>query len=118
MESSKGIANIGIKNRIRQFLILTAAIITGIIITQSVQAQGYHKAKAHHYKHKYRNQIKLNDRACNILAKKRVQEPHQPSFAFSRHASKPKPMAEIDTPAQSNRKKQNKVSNERIVASN
>jgi hypothetical protein len=94
--------NIGIKNRVKQVLILVALILAGIVISQSLQAQDFHKSKAKHFKNKYRAQIKINSKVCFILAKKRTQEPRQPFFAFLQGKPKPtkyKPQAEVDAPS-------------------
>ncbi len=102
MENVNGPANINLKSRIKQILILGAIILLGIIISQSVQAQDYQKSKAKHFKTKYKAQIKLNYLACTILAKKRLQEPKRPLFAFLNAKPKPKkykPQAEVDAPS-------------------
>lgn len=95
---SKGIANAGIKNRIKQIIVLLTVIFIGILISQAVQAQSYHKAKARHYKSKYKTQIKTNHRACNILERKRTEEPKTAVAIFSRRKPKYKPQAEVDAP--------------------
>ncbi|MFO0507991.1 MAG: hypothetical protein ACK5YS_03880 [bacterium] len=94
--------NISIKSRVKQVLVLAALILAGIAISQSLQAQDFHKSKARHFKSKYKSQIKINSKVCFILAKKRTQEPKQPFFAFLQGKPKPakyKPQAEVDPPS-------------------
>lgn len=98
---SKGIANAGIKSRIKQILVLVLIIMIGILISQAVQAQSYHKSKARHYKAKYRSQIKTNNRACAILVNKRAAETRQPLFASFKRKPKHTPQAEVDGPSYS-----------------
>jgi len=102
MENVNGPANVSLKSRIRQILILAVIILAGIIISQSVQAQDYQKSKAKNFKTKYKSQIKLNNKACTILAKRRLQEPKRPLLAFLNakpKTQKYKPQAEVDPPS-------------------
>jgi len=94
--------NISIKSRVKQVLVLVALILAGIVISQSLQAQDFHRSKAKHFKSKYKSQIKINSKVCTILAKKRTHEPKQPLFAFLQGKPKPakyKPQAEVDPPS-------------------
>jgi hypothetical protein len=94
--------NINLRSRVKQLLVLAALILAGIVISQSVNAKGFHKSKAKHFKSKYKSQIKINSKVCFILAKKRTQEPKQPFFAFLQGKPKPakyKPQAEVDPPS-------------------
>ena len=105
---SKGIANAGIKNRIRQIVVLLLVIFVGIVISHAVQAQSYHRAKARHYKAVYKSQIRNNSRACHILDKKRTEEPKVArSFWGKRKQTKYKPQAEMDVPTARSRKDEN-----------
>jgi hypothetical protein len=97
-EASKGLSNVGIKGRIKQLLILVAAIILGVIISSAVHAQNFHRAKNRHFKIKYRTQIRLANRECNILEKKRNAHPKTPLFVLQRRKTKVKSQAEVDTP--------------------
>lgn len=116
---SKGIANGGIKGRIKQVLILITVILIGILISQAAQAQSFHKAKAKHYKSKYRSQIKMNDRACLVLAKKkRSEEPKKALFAFLKRKPKLKPQAEVDGPAYSRSNRKQQIEKDPVIASN
>jgi hypothetical protein len=94
--------NINLRSKVKQLLVLAALILAGIVISQSVNAQGFHKSKSKHFKSKYKSQIKINSKVCFILAKKRTQEPKQPFFAFLQGKAKPtkyKPQAEVDPPS-------------------
>lgn len=93
---SKGIANVGIRSRLKQIIALMVIIFVGILISQAVQAQGYHKSKSRHYKTKYRSQIRMNDRACHVLNRKRSEEPKAASLAIFKRKPKYKPQAEVD----------------------
>jgi hypothetical protein len=99
MEATKGLSNINFKGRVKQILVLFLVIVACIAVSYSVQAQSYHQSKSKHYKSKYKKQIRQNDKVCNILAKKRTQEPKQPLFAFLKGKPKYKPQAEVDAPS-------------------
>lgn len=99
MESTtKGIGNVGIKARIKQLIALIVVILAGILVSQTVQAQGYHRSKSNHFKVKYRSQIKMNDRACVVLAKKRTTETSATTFKLFTRKPKYRPQAEVDAP--------------------
>jgi hypothetical protein len=100
-EGSKGLANVGIKGRIRQLLILLIAIILGVIISSALNAQDFHKAKKHYFKIKYKTQIRQAHRECDILNKKRNARTKAPLFATQSRKPKYKPQAEVDTPGAS-----------------
>ena len=94
--------NINLRSRVKQIMVLAALILAGIVISQSLQAQDFHRSKAKHFKSKYKSQIKINSKVCSILAKKRTQEPMQSFFAFLQGKPKPakyKPQAEVDAPS-------------------
>ncbi|MCA6380332.1 MAG: hypothetical protein IM574_03275 [Cytophagales bacterium] len=95
--------NVNLRSRVKQLLVLAALILAGIVISQSVNAKGFHKSKAKHFKSKYKSQIKkINSKVCFILAKKRTQGSKQPFFAFLQGKAKPakyKPQAEVDPPS-------------------
>ncbi|MCE2893580.1 MAG: hypothetical protein LW721_04020 [Flammeovirgaceae bacterium] len=94
--------NINLRSRVKQIMVLAALILAGIVISQSLQAQDFHRSKAKHFKSKYKSQIKINSKVCFILAKKRTQEPKQSFFAFLQGKPKPakyKPQAEVDAPS-------------------
>ena len=97
MEELKSISNINLRSRVIQIIVLFAAIIIGIVISETAAAQSYHREKARHFKSMYQDQIKKSDRICSILEKKRNQLPKATLFASNR---KPKyrPMAEVDSP--------------------
>lgn len=99
MEAQRGLANINLKSRVKQIVILIIVILFGITISQSIQAQDFHKSKNKHFKSKYKTQIKANAHVCDILAKKRNKQPKQPMFAFLASKPKYKPQAEVDAPA-------------------
>ena len=99
MDASKSLSNINIKGRLRQAIILITIILVGMAISNSIQAQDFHKAKSKHFKSKYRTQIRTNSKACAILARKRTHEPKKPMFAFLRTKPKYKPQAEVDSPS-------------------
>ena len=91
----KGMSNVDMKGRIRQVLLLIGAVILGIIISCSAQAQDFHKAKKRHFKAKYKTQINLSKHECAILDRKRNSIP-KPTLVATK--SKWKPKAEIDEP--------------------
>ncbi len=99
MSAARGLSNINMNRRLNQFLILIAIMLVGLLITSSLQAQSYHQSKAKHFKLKFKKQIRLNDKVCSILSKKRTQEPKQPLFAFLKSKPKYKPQAEVDAPS-------------------
>jgi hypothetical protein len=94
--TSKRISNVGIRARIKQILMLAIAILLGVIISSAVGAQDFKRANKHHFKVKYRAQIKRERRECALLSKKRYARPKTPLFAARVHKPKFKPQAEID----------------------
>lgn len=98
MEAAKGLGNVNFSNRIKQIVVLVVVILVGILISQSLQAQDFHKSKAKHFKSKYKTQIKGNSKACHILAKRRTEEPKKKFFAFLKAKPKYTPQAEVDAP--------------------
>ncbi len=98
MKQARTLSNIGIKGRLRQILILMGAILLGVVISCSVEAQDFHKAKKRHFKAKYRTQISQANKECTILSKKRNARHKTPLFAAHYRKPKYKPQAEVDTP--------------------
>jgi 5-bromo-4-chloroindolyl phosphate hydrolysis protein len=101
-EASRNLPNISWKSRIRQILILTVAILLGLIISNALNAQDFQKAQKRHFKAKYKTQINLASQECKILNKKRntaQKTPHKVQL-FAAHSRKPKykPQAEVDAP--------------------
>lgn len=94
----KMINNAGLKSRFRQVLVLIIVILLGILISHIADAQDFKRASAHHFKVKYKSQIKWGKKACHTLAKKRTEEPRKHFFAFAKSKPKYKPMAEVDSP--------------------
>jgi hypothetical protein len=115
MEAQKGLSNINLKSRLRQIAVLVVVILIGVLISSSLQAQNFHKAKVRHYKAKYRTQIKGNAHACDVLAKKRSKQPKQPMFAFLKAKPKYKPQAEVDAPAYIRTAKNNTANKNKIL---
>jgi hypothetical protein len=99
MHAQKGLSNVSVKSRLTQVAVLVIVILLGVLISGSLQAQNFHRAKAKHYKAKYRTQIKGNASACDILAKRRMKQPKQPLFGFLRSKPIYKPQAEVAAPA-------------------
>lgn len=99
MSAAKGPTNVNITSRLKQVLILAFLILAGMALSQAIQAQDFHKAKAKHFKSKYKDQIKMNSSVCTILAKKRNYVPAKPLFAFLKPKPKYKPQAEVDAPS-------------------
>jgi hypothetical protein len=97
---SAGISNVGMKNRTKQFLLLVIAIVIGVLITQAASAQqNFHKSRIVHHKIVYKVQVhKSTGKVCSILNKKRNYVEKASFFATNRR-SKPKPMAEVDSPS-------------------
>jgi len=93
-QTPRGISNVSIRSRVKQFIILIVAIFIGVIISQTVKAQSG-PPRYRHAKHQIRIP-KSEKKACEILAKKREQ-PHNQTVVASR---KPRfrPMAEVDAP--------------------
>ncbi len=98
MEAARGPSNIDFSGRVKQIVVLIVVILVGILISQSLQAQDFHKSKAKHFKSKYRTQIKDNSKACHILTKRRTEEPKKNFFAFLKVKPKYTPQAEVDAP--------------------
>lgn len=98
MEAARGPSNIDFNGRIKQIVVLIVVILVGILISQSLQAQDFHKSKAKHFKAKYKTQIRGNSKACHILAKRRTEEPKKNFFAFLKAKLKYTPQAEVDAP--------------------
>lgn len=97
--TTKKLSNVEIKTRIRQILLLIVVILIGVIISVSAEAQSFHKANRQHFKEKYKAQISVGNKACDILNKKRTARPRTPLFAsLLRRKPKYKPQAEVDTP--------------------
>ena len=99
MDTTKGLSNINLKSRVKQILVLLFAIMVGIAISYTTQAQSYHSSNSKHFKNRYKSQIKLNSKVCTILAKKRTAEPKKPLLAFLKPKPKYKPQAEVDAPS-------------------
>lgn len=98
-QQSSGISNGDLNTRIKQLVILIIIILLGVLISSVVDAQDqFHRAKAKHFKAKYKTQIRLSDNACTILHRKRTQKPKTPYFAFLNRKPKYKPQAEVDSP--------------------
>lgn len=98
MEAARGPSNIDFGGRLKQIVVLIVVILVGILISQSLQAQDFHKSKAKYFKSKYRTQIKDNSKACHILAKRRTEEPKKNFLAFLKSKPKYTPQAEVDAP--------------------
>lgn len=102
-QQSSGISNGDLRTRLIQIVALLIAILTGILISTTVDAQDhFHKAKEKHFKTRYKTQIRQADNACHILNKKRMHKPKAQHFAFLNRKPKYKPQAEVDTPADRN----------------
>ncbi|MFM8911681.1 MAG: hypothetical protein ACKOE6_02030 [Flammeovirgaceae bacterium] len=99
MDAKKGLSNVNVNSRLKQIAVLVVVILIGVLISNSLQAQNFHRAKVKHYKAKYRTQIKGNAHACDVLAKKRSKQPKQPLLSFLKSKPKYKPQAEVDAPA-------------------
>lgn len=69
-------SNTRVTGRIRQVVILFLAVIMGILLSLTVNAQHiYHKQKARFYKSKFKKQINHYSHACSILEHKRTRPP-------------------------------------------
>lgn len=90
---SKGISNVNFKSRLRQILVLAIVIVIGVLISQAVQAKDHSKTGRSIKSKSYR--AVSSQRACKLLAKKRMPKRVMASRA---RKTKVKPMAEIDTP--------------------
>jgi hypothetical protein len=99
MSAAKGPNNVDVNSRLKQILVLAVLILVGMIVSQATQAQDFHKAKAKHFKSKYKTQIKMNSSVCALLEKRRTQVPSKPIFAFLKSKPKYKPQAEVDAPS-------------------
>ena len=98
MDTMKMINNVGLKSRIKQILILLTVILLGMMISHTISAQDFHRAKSRHFKSKYKAQIKWGSKACALLSKKRTEEPAKQTLSFAKSKPKYKPMAEVDGP--------------------
>lgn len=54
MEAQKGLANMNLKSRLKQIVVLIIVILFGITISQSLHAQNFHQSKSKHFKSKYK----------------------------------------------------------------
>lgn len=129
MHEARRLSNVGIKGRIKQIVFLVAAIILGVIISSTVDAQdfeqmarshndppaslkkeakAFHKEKRKHFLAKYKTQIKFAYRECFMLESKRNATPRHPLFATRHRKPKYKPQAEFDAPG----------TNRTVIASN
>lgn len=96
--ASAGISNVSVKNRTKQFLLLVIIIVIAVLIAQAASAQhNFHKSRIVHHKIVYKVQVHKSGKICNILNKKRNYVAKASFFASNRR-SKPKPMAEVDSP--------------------
>jgi hypothetical protein len=82
-------------------MIAAGVVMMMMLVAPSTQAQSYFKAKEKHFKLKYKKQLRVAGRECEIMTRKRNKMPRQPLIA--RHqvktkAPKYKAMAEVDPP--------------------
>jgi len=95
--SFREVNNARIASRMRQFVVLVVAIIIGMIISVSVNAQNsFKKSNARHYKSKFRSQINQYANACALLEKKRTGKPKSNTRLASLSKPKDRTTAEID----------------------
>src|SRR6267378_3474920 len=95
-EASRNLPSISWRSKIKQILVLMVAILLGIIISTAINAQDFQKAQKRHFKAKYKTQINLASRECQILNKKRNHPRKTQEFAAHSRKPKYKPQAEVD----------------------
>lgn len=83
-------ANVGIRSRRRQVVVLIVAILAGMVIASSLEASDFRRANDRHYRQKYRAQIRRAGKECRMLARNRNTPPKATIFA----AHKPKRKAQ------------------------
>lgn len=93
-QSPRGISNVGIRSRLKQLIVLIIAIVVGVLLSQTVNAQNG-PPRYRHAKH-YFKVHKSGEKTCQILSKKRTQQPKAHSVASRR--PKFRPMPEVDSP--------------------
>lgn len=93
-QSPRGISNVGIRSRVKQLIALIIAIVVGVLISQTVNAQNG-PPRYRHAKH-YFKVHKSGEKTCEILGKKRTQQPK--SHSVSSRRPKFRPLPEVDAP--------------------
>ncbi|MGE0772860.1 MAG: hypothetical protein AB7K37_14185 [Cyclobacteriaceae bacterium] len=97
---SRRVTNVGMGSRLRQFIILVIVILAGMMISNVVSAQNYHRAHKRWNKSKYIGQVRTQKRACVLLFKKSISEPKSKKHLAGRR-TRQKPMAEVETGSRS-----------------
>jgi len=95
---TKGLANPGSKCIMNQIFIAMGAILLGMIISCTVQAQDFYKANRRYFKERYHAQISKAEKECAILHRKRKVHHKVSLLAFRSRKPKFKPQAEVDGP--------------------
>ena len=94
------VANINVRSRLTQVVVLVVLILSCVLISQIAQAQ--HRGKAIRYDHpKFRIAVHSNsNKACYIMFKKRTSSPKGSLYASNtRKKDTYKALAETDEPA-------------------
>lgn len=97
--SFREINNVRIASRLRQVVVLILAVIVGMLISVSVNAQNrFQKNNTRFYKSKFKHQTSQYANACNLLAKKRnhKQKGGLHLASFTKRKNRNTTTAEID----------------------
>ncbi len=96
------LANVNVRHRLTQIVIMVILILAGVLFSQVVNAQ-HSNQQVRLDKPKYRVKVHSSaGKVCYILFKKRTAVPHHSLLAFNRR-NKQTPMAETDEPARLSR---------------